>query len=77
MNAWSPGNGTIQRCGLDGIGVALLKEVLLEVYFKVSKAQARPIGSLSLLTALSAPSLALCPPACRQASCHVDNGLRL
>ena len=27
LNAWPTGNGTIRRCGLIGVGVALLEEM--------------------------------------------------
>jgi hypothetical protein len=27
LNSWPTGNGTIRRCGLGGVGVALLEEV--------------------------------------------------
>ena len=65
----------IRRGGLVGGSVSL------EVDFEVSKAQARPSGSLSLPVdpgvELSAPSPAPCLPAGHHASHHDDNGLNL
>jgi len=47
------GNGTIRRCGLVGVGVALLEEVChCEVSFEVSYAQALPSVEHSLLLPL-------------------------
>ena len=31
MNVWPIGSNTIRRCGLDGVGVALLEEVCVPV----------------------------------------------
>ena len=70
--------GTIGRCGI------VRGSVSLGTDFEVSEAQARPrvFHSLFLLpmdqdVELSAPSPALCLPACCHASSHDDNGLNL
>jgi hypothetical protein len=55
-------NGTIRKCGLVRVGVALLESVSLWVGFKVSEAQAKPSGSVSL------------PAACGS-SCHITSYL--
>ena len=47
------GSGTIRRCGLIGVGVALLKEVCqCGRGFVITEAQARPSGYLFLLSAV-------------------------
>lgn len=49
LKAWSPGSGTIQRCGLAGVAVASLEEcVIVAVAFEVSDDPARPSAALSL-----------------------------
>ena len=62
------GSGTIGRCGLFRVDVALLEEGSLFGWAEVSEAQARPSGSLALLLSiesdveLSATSPGLCLP---------------
>ena len=69
----------IRRCGLVGVGVALLEEIChRELGFEVSKAQARPSATLLpidpdvVLSYYSSTS-----PASQPASHHGDNGLNL
>ena len=63
LNAESSGSATIRRCGLVGVGMALLQKVChcsLEMSFEVSRVQARPSGHL---------------PACQHVTHHGDSDL--
>jgi hypothetical protein len=75
--------GTIRRCGLVGVGVALLKEVChWGMGFKVSDAEVRSAAHVLFLqpadpvVEYSTPSPAPCLSACHHTSCH-NNGLNL
>ena len=66
----------IRRCGLVG------GTMTLGVGFELSKAYARPSGSVFLLPVdsdvdLTTASPAPCLPTCRHVSYHEDNGLNL
>ena len=83
VNAWIPGSGTIGRCGLVGVGVALLKVVCHWGWaLGFQKLKPGPAISLFLLSAhpdieLSANFPAPCVPECCHASCQDNNGLNL
>ena len=76
------GRGTIRRCGLVGVGVALLQEVSLEAVIEVSEAQVRPNGSQALPAAFGS-DVELCYPSSTISVCVLhashrdDNGLNL
>jgi hypothetical protein len=84
LNAWPTGSGTIRRCGLVGVGVALLEEEhLYGGGFEVSVLKLCPVWNSSLLLAAfrsryrhlgnsSTKSAAHGP-----ASYHNDDGLNL
>ena len=74
----------IRRCGLVGVGVALLEEVChCGGGFEISCAQGTPRVTHSLLLPLDqavellAPSPASCLPARHHTSYHDENGLNL
>jgi len=77
-----PGNGTTRRCGLVGVGVALLEEVCHcgDGLLRPSPSCLRTVHSWLPLDEdieLSAPSPAPCLPGCCHASCYDDNELNL
>ena len=75
------GSGTIKRCGLVGVGVALLEEVChcggglwdLSLSCLETVCSWLPLGEDVELSAPSAP----CLPGCCHAFHHDDNGLNL
>jgi hypothetical protein len=77
------GRGTVRRCGLFGVGMALLEKVCHSRWaLGFQKLKVGPV-SLSLPAAcdlkveLQVPSPALCLLACHHASCHDNTGLNL
>jgi hypothetical protein len=82
LNAWSIGSGTIRRCGVAGVGVALLEELChFGAGFAVSYAQATPSVAQSLLLPVDHDVELLAPPGphagCCHAFCQDNNGLNL
>ena len=72
------GSGTIKRCGLVGVGVALLEEVCLSLWgwaMTPRGSQSSPDYLPIKMPELAAPS----PPPCLPGHCHAfclpDNGL--
>ena len=83
LNAWPIGSGTIRKCCLAGVGVALLEKVSL--WRQALRSQVLSLGlmwhSLPLPAdqdvELLAPSPVPCLPTCHHASHHDDNDLNL
>lgn len=78
LNAWSSGNGTLERCGLVG------KSVSLEIGFWWFKTLKPKLVSLSFFqlpviadVKLATASAALCLLACCHAYCYDENELTL
>jgi hypothetical protein len=82
--AWPMGSGTLRRCGLVGVGLALLEEESWWGWALRSYAQAQPsvkreppswLPSYQDVELLAPP--APCLPVCCHASHYYDNGLNL
>jgi hypothetical protein len=60
LNDWSPGSGTVRRCGLVAVDMNLLEEVC---HWRMALRFQKPKpGSVSLSISSSPPSLPLPPP---------------
>jgi hypothetical protein len=81
LNMLGPGNGTIRRCGIVGVGVALL-EGLYHCGGELGDPPPNRLEESLLLSAFGSRYRTLssstpCLPACCQASCYEDNELKL
>ena len=80
FECWPIGSGTIRRCGLVGVGVAVLLNMSLwKKTLSSSSAQCKSVSALLPVdqdVELSAPS-APCLPGCCHVSRHDDNELNL